>query len=158
MDWLPVALVVLGVPVLLLALLALLVVRRRLLKRGVGTIECGLRVRTARPGRGWSLGVGRITAHDLQWFPVFSLWPRPRRRYGRRHLEVLRHRDPTPSEALVLPVGATVLVCATGRRGEAGEPDTVELGLPPDSLTALLAWMESSPPDWREPARRPRAG
>jgi hypothetical protein len=133
-------------------LLLALVVRRRLLQRGAGTIDCSLRLRSTRPGRGWVLGVGRCTAEDLQWFRVVSLWPRPRRRYPRRALEVVSQRPPTREESYALLAGSTVVVCTTG--GE--DCETVELGLPREALTAFLAWMESAPPDWTGPARRRR--
>jgi hypothetical protein len=144
------------VPLLLLTgtavLLGSVVVRRRLLQRRVGTIDCSLRLRSGRPGRGWVLGVGRCTAEDLQWFRVFSLWPRPRRRYRRRSLEVLSQRAPTREESYALLAGSTVVVCSTSE----DDGDTVELGLPREALTAFLAWMESAPPDWTGPARRRR--
>ena len=149
MRWLLLLLVAIGA---LALLVAALVVRQRLLQRGVGTIECGLRLRVDRPGRGWALGVGRCTADDLQWYRLFSLRPRPHRRYQRRRLEVLSSRPVTAEESDTLGTGATVLVCATGR----AEGETVELGLPTGALTAFLAWTESAPPDWSGPPRRRR--
>lgn len=146
MTWLLVPLLVLGGAALLLGCV---VARRRLLQRRVGTIDCSLRLRSGRPGRGWALGVGRCTGEDLQWFRVFSLWPRPRRRYRRRLLEVVSQRPPSREESYAMPAGSTVVVCSTGE----GEGETVELGLPREALTAFLAWMESAPPDWSGPAR-----
>lgn len=144
------------VPLLLLAgsaaLLGSVVLRRRLLQRRVGTIDCSLLLRPGPPGAGWALGVGRCTAEDLQWFRVFSLWPRPRRRYRRRSLEVLSQRPPTREESAALLAGSTVVVCATGE----DDGETVELALPREGLTAFLAWLESAPPDWTGPARRRR--
>jgi hypothetical protein len=149
MSWLLVPLLVVGG---LLLLLAAVVVRRRLLHRGVGTIDCSLRLSRRRLERGWVLGVGRCTERDLEWYRVVSLWPRPGRRYRRRLLEVVSQRAPTGDEVYALPAGSTVLECATG----APDGGTVELGLPPEALTAFLAWTESAPPDWTGPARRRR--
>ena len=144
------------VPLLVLAgaaaLLASIVLRRRLLQRRVGTIDCSLRLRSTREGRGWALGVGRCTAEDLQWFRVFSLWPRPRRRYRRRSLEVVSQRPPTRDESYALLAGSTVVVCTV----DDDDAETVELGLPREALTAFLAWMESAPPDWAGRTRRRR--
>ena len=55
-----------------------LIVRRRVLARRGGTFELSHRVRTAKSGRGWVLGLGRYTAASLEWFRIFSLNPRPK--------------------------------------------------------------------------------
>lgn len=118
-------------------------VRRRLLQSGgAGTVDCSLRLRTNREGRGWSLGVGRYGESRLRWYRVFSLSPLPRRSYDRRGLSVVHRREPTSEESLALLAGSVVVECATGDPAE----ERVEIGLPRDSLTAFLAWLESAPP------------
>jgi hypothetical protein len=131
--------------VLAVAVLLLLAtgVRRRLLQRGgSGTVDCSLRLRDGRDGRGWALGVGRYGEHRLRWYRVFSLSPLPRRSYDRRGLSVLSRREPTSEESLSLLSGSVVVECATGD----SDGGRVEIGLPRESLTAFLAWLESAPP------------
>ena len=84
--------------VLLLALLygLLLIVRRRWLSRSGGTFELSVRTRPTDNGRGWVLGVGRYEADALEWFRVFSLWPRAKRRYRRGEISYRSQRTPTP--------------------------------------------------------------
>ena len=54
-----------------------LIVRRRVLSRHGGTFELSYRVRPARAGRGWLLGLGRYSGETLEWFRIFSLSPGP---------------------------------------------------------------------------------
>lgn len=67
--------------VLAVLLLALLAARRRWLSRSGGTFECSLRLRTAVPGAGWVLGVGRYNGGRLEWFRFFSFSVRPRQTF-----------------------------------------------------------------------------
>ena len=131
--------------VLLLVLLLLLVVvlaglvRRVGLQRAGGTVELSLRLKCPGHGRGWVNGVGRFVGDELRWYRVFSLSPRPRRRYSRRDLEVLRRRDPSGAEHRALLEGAVVMECTSD-----GRP--VELAISRSTATGFLAWLEATPP------------
>ncbi len=70
---------------------------------------------------------------------MFSLSLRPRRRYSRRDLEVLRLRDPSGDEHKALLEGAVVMECRAH-----GTP--VELAMSRSTATGFLAWLEATPP------------
>jgi hypothetical protein len=134
------AAVALIVLVLLGALvLVALVVRRRALARGGGTVELSFRLRDRDHGGGWVLGLGRFEGDSLQWYRVFSLAMRPRRTFTRRDLSVVAQRQPDPSEKRALLSGAVVMEC----RSSAG---VVELAMGPSATTGFLAWLEATPP------------
>ena len=120
----------------------LLVVRRRWLSRNGGTFEFSVRVRSARAGRGWILGVGRYTADALEWFRIFSLSPRPRYRYRRPDLEFVGRREAEGAEAYSLYSGHIVVTCRTPQ-------GLLEVAMSPDALTGFLAWLEAAPPGRR---------
>lgn len=125
----------------LLALLVLLggLMRRVVLQRAGGTIELSLRLKTPGHGRGWVNGVGRFAGDELLWYRVFSLSPRPRRRYTRRDLEVVQRRDPSGGEHRALQLGSAVLECrASGQRAD--------LAMSRGAVTGFLAWLEARPP------------
>jgi len=131
---------VIGLCLLALVLVAIyLVSRRRWLARNGGTFDLSVRVRSERAGRGWVLGVGRYSADDLEWFRIFTLSLRPKRRFRRQLLEIERRRMPQGAEEFALYDDAVVIACRY-----AGEP--VELALTGGSLTGLLAWLEAAPP------------
>jgi Protein of unknown function (DUF2550) len=116
-----------------------LVVRRRWIARDGGTFEASIRVRSARAGRGWLLGVARYTGDGLEWFRIFSLAPRPRFFYRRTEIEYVGRREPSGVEAYSLYSGHIVVACRTSS-------GPVEVGMSPDALTGFLAWLESAPP------------
>ena len=127
-----------------LAVVAVLVLvggllRRLALQRAGGTIEVSLRLKAPGHGRGWVNGVGRFEGDQLLWYRVFSLSPRPRRRYSRRDLEIVRRRDPSGGEHRALQSDAAVLECRAG-----GEP--VDLAMACAAVTGFLAWLEARPP------------
>ena len=129
---------------LALALAAVLVLavgllRRVSLQRAGGTIELSLRLKAPGPGRGWVNGVGRFQGDELLWYRVFSLSPRPRRRYSRRDLQVVRRRDPSGGEHRALQSDAAVLECRAGG-------DAVQLAMSCAAVTGFLAWLEARPP------------
>lgn len=134
-----------GGVVLALGVLLAGVLRRILLRQGGGTIELSLQLKVAGHGRGWVNGVGRFVDDELQWFRVFSLSPRPRRRWSRRDLRVLRTREPSGAEHRALLEGALVLECRAGDRA-------VELAMSRSALTGFQAWMEARPPGATLPA------
>ena len=130
---------------LVVLVVALGVARRWALQRGGGTIELSLQLKASGHGRGWVNGVGRFVGDELQWFRVFSLSPRPRRRYSRRDLHVLRAREPSGAEHRALLAGAVVLECRAG-----GRP--VGLAMSRSAHTGFLAWVEARPPGATLPA------
>jgi len=130
----------LGLVVAALALFLLgLVVRRRLIARAGSTFDLSISFRHGPSPRGWTLGVGRYTDNQLEWFRVFSLSWRPRHRFDRGQVEVLRRREPHGTEAFSLHAGTSIIESRT----DAGP---VQFALSPDALTGLLAWLESAPP------------
>ncbi len=112
-------------------------VRRILLDRGGGTVECGLR----RPGGNWRLGVAAYGAGELRWYDAFGVRLSPDEVLTRRGLVVLSRRRADPPEAARLGPGMVVVTCHTGTDAE-----TVELAMGEPALTGFLAWLESAPP------------
>lgn len=113
-------------------------VRRYLLERGGGTVECHLR---GGAGDDWRIGLGRYAGDELRWYRIFDLRPRPNLLVSRRGLVVSGRRPPSESELSDLPADVLVVDChwpATGR--------SVELAMGDLELTGFLAWAESSPP------------
>src|SRR5690348_2704788 len=126
---------------LLIALLygLALIIRRRWLARAGGTFELSVRIRTRLGGAGWVLGVGRYVDDALQWYRVFSLWPRPKRTYRRHQIDLRAQRQPGEDESHALYAGHVVIVLET-------PTGPVELALSPASLTGFKSWMEAAPP------------
>jgi hypothetical protein len=163
--------------VLLVLAAAGIAVRRYLLERGGGTVECGLR----KPGGPWRLGVASYRLDELSWFGVFGVSMRPEETFPRRDLNVVSRRMPTEAETASLGPGMIVLECRLGESGPFGEGGalgdgtavsspgrggTVELALPESALTGLLSWLEAAPPGshlgvallaWRFTPRPPHA-
>lgn len=118
----------------------LLVLRRRWLSRDGGTFELSLRLRSSRlAARGWVLGLGRYDEDALEWFRIFTLWPRAKRRWRRGELRFVSQREPSGQESFSLYAGHVVVVCAT----PTGE---LELAMSPAALTGLQSWLEAAPP------------
>ena len=133
-----------GVLVLLVLVYGLgLVVRRRLLSRDGGTFELSCRTRSAHPGRGWVLGLGRYSGERLEWFRIFSLSPRPKHSWDRSALTYDVRRLPEGREEMSLYPDHVIVGCSS--------PDgPVELAMSAASLTGFQAWLEARPPgaDW----------
>jgi len=129
---------------LLLALLygVALVARRRGISRHGGTFECSVRVRSARAGRGWVLGVSRYSGDHLEWFRIFSLSVRPKLRLSRGDLEYVGRRDPEGAESYSLYSGHVIVTCETA-------DGPLEIAMSPEALTGFLAWLEAAPPGQR---------
>lgn len=117
----------------------LLILRRRWLARSGGTFELSVRTGTRLGSAGWVLGVGRYVDDALEWYRVFSLWPRPKRSYRRHDIELREQRAPGRDESHALYAGHVVVVCTTAT----GE---VELAMSPASLTGFQSWLEAAPP------------
>lgn len=116
-----------------------LVVRRRVLARNGGTFELSVRVRDRHTGRGWLLGVGRYSGDYLEWFRIFSLSPRPKRRWRRATLEYETRRHPEGHEAVALYADHVVVECTTPE-------GPVSLAMSPSSLMGFQSWLEAAPP------------
>ena len=114
-------------------------VRRNLIERSGGSVECGLR-RSA--GRRWRLGLAAYQPDELRWYPVFGLWLRPADVFARRALSVVSRRPADPVEMTSVGPGAVVVECDTGE----GADSRIELALSEDALTGFLAWLEAAPP------------
>ena len=111
-----------------------LAIRRMLLDRRGGTVECGLR----RPGGTWRLGVAAYEKDELRWYGVLLT---PEEVLARRTLAVVARREVYPAEAALLGPGMVVVSCTAGEMSE-----IVELAMGEAALTGFLAWLESAPP------------
>ena|SRR5437588_7931085 len=114
-----------------------LAIRRMLLDRGGGTVECGLR----RPGGTWRLGVAAYQEDELRWYGAVGVLLTPEEVLARQTLSVASRREVYPAEAQLLGRGMVVVSCAVGEM-----PETVELAMAEGALTGFLAWLESAPP------------
>jgi Protein of unknown function (DUF2550) len=142
----------LGAVWILAALLALAVaaaggiaIRRILLERGGGTVECGLR---RSPDQGWRLGLAAYQPAELRWYDAFGVLLRPRAVFARRALRVESRRQADAWESASLGQGMVVVKC---HAAESGGP--VELAMSEAALTGFLAWLESAPPGRVDSAR-----
>lgn len=113
-------------------------VRRTLIERGGGSVECGLR---HLGDRRWRLGLAAYQPGELCWYPVFGLRLRPGKVYARHSLNVVSRRPADPVEVTSIGSGTVVVECDTGQPA-----DRVELALSQDALTGFLAWLEAAPP------------
>src|SRR3954447_10283703 len=123
----------------LLALLALIFLRVRLLKVGGGTIRLQVRVSTMVSGRGWSTGIGQFVGDELRFHRMFSFAFRPKRVLNRRVLTVEQRRLPEGPERLTMPGHWVILRCAVG-------PAQVEIAMAESTVTGFLSWLEAGPP------------
>lgn len=114
-----------------------LAVRRILLDRGGGTVDCGLR----RPGGAWRLGVAAYGANELRWYGAFGVLLTPEEVLSRRNLSVVSRRDADTSEVPRLGHDMVVVTCRAG-----DDRQTVELAMGRQALTGFLAWLEAAPP------------
>ena len=114
-----------------------LAIRRMLLDRGGGTVQCGLR----RPGGTWRLGVAAYEEDELRWYHAVGVLLTPEEVLARRTLAVVARREVNPAEAALLGPGMVVVSCTVGET-----PENVELAMAEDALTGFLAWLESAPP------------
>ncbi|MFC3995091.1 DUF2550 domain-containing protein [Nocardiopsis sediminis] len=133
---------------LLVALLGLIgvTVRRFVLERGGGAVECYLRAAGPRTGP-WRMGFGRYGSDDLRWYRIFSLWPRPAAELSRRGLVVVGRRTPTPADlAELAPDVVVVEVGWAAADGSDPKEPVYELAMSESALTGFLSWLESMPP------------
>ena len=126
-------LVVLGV--LLVALVAAFLLRRRFLLSGLGAVTMWLRA----PGSPrWAVGVAWYSGETLLWYRALSLSVRPNRRLCRSQFQIDARRRPTPDD-LSLPDESVILTCRTGAGPQ-------ELAMDTSTVTGFLSWIESAPP------------
>jgi len=120
-----------------------LVLRRRFLARHGGTFELSHRLDSNVPGRGWVLGLGRYSGERLEWFRIFTLWPRPKAVWSREQLTYGERRLPEGHELMSLYPDHVVIRCHS-------LDGDVELAMSESSLTGFQAWLEARPPgtDW----------
>jgi hypothetical protein len=131
---------------------AVLAIRRFLLERGGGTVECGLRYPAGKGG--WRLGVVSYEGDELSWFDTLGVLLRPEQVFHRRQLTIVSRRPSLPSEAATLgPEHIVIEICTRPHveRFDAGErkaqtDDHAELAMTEQALTGFLAWLEASPP------------
>ena len=116
--------------------------RRRWLSRTGGTFACSLRHDISTPGSRWVLGVARYRQQELQWFPSFSPWLWPTRRFDRAQVHAGVQRRPSANEAELLYEGQRILRLD-------GPMGGVELAMDAGPLTGLLSWLEAAPPGMR---------
>jgi hypothetical protein len=135
---LPLAVVATLVTVLV-GLWAVVLARRLLLARGVGTFDCSLRRSSRGRGGGWVLGVARYEADRLDWFQVLTVSPRPTRSLARERLAILDRREPDEVRSYAVLPGWVVVLCAYGT-------STLELAMSEAAYSGLAAWLESAPP------------
>jgi Protein of unknown function (DUF2550) len=131
-----------GVAVVAVIAVGALAVRRRFITRRGGTFDCSLRLRPARSGKGWALGIGRYSGDSLEWYRVFSYATRPRRVMARRELQIVDRRVPEGAEVFSLLAGAVIVRCREGSDSGA----ILEFAMGEDALTGFLSWLEAAPP------------
>ncbi|WP_179646880.1 DUF2550 domain-containing protein [Spinactinospora alkalitolerans] len=136
---------------ILLALIAV-TVRRFVLERGGGAVECYL-----RPGAGgrrpWRIGCGRYGTEELRWYRIFSLWPRPTAELSRRGLVVMGRRAPAGDDLREL-TGDLIVVEVGWLAADGSDPKepVYELAMSEGALTGFLSWLESMPPGTHWPS------
>ncbi len=121
--------------VLLVALIAAFLLRRRFLLSGLGAVTMWLRPADAP---GWSVGVAWYSGDTLLWYRALSLSVRPNQRLCRGEFHVEARRRPGRDD-LSLPSDSIILTCRTG----AGPH---ELAMDASTVTGFLSWIESAPP------------
>ena len=132
--WVVVAAVALAVLGLLV-----LVLRRFVLTRPLGSFDCSMRGSTGHSARGWTLGVARYEEDRLDWFRIFTMSPRPGRSLSRSRLLILERREPADNEMAGVMPGAVILRCAYGATH-------LEFAMSDLAADGLATWLESAPP------------
>lgn len=120
-------------------------VRRRAIGRLKGAFDCSYSVggdSSHRPR--WRLGVAVFSARTLDWYPIFGFSSRPAVRLPRSTMEIAERSKPEGDERFAVLPDAYIATLATSAGGP--DPALYRLALDADSLSALSAWIESSPP------------
>jgi len=129
------------IALILVTLIGLLVVRRYLLARAVGSFDCALRMTT--PGANghavWAPGVARYESDRLDWYPFLGVGAKPGHVMKRQGLEIVGRREARALEATTIQSGWVVVVCDL-------DAAILELAMEPAAYDALAMWLESAPP------------
>ena len=123
------------VGVLVAAVVATFVLRRRFLLSGLGAVTMWLRPVGAPR---WAVGVAWYSGESLLWYRALSLSVRPTQRLSRTEFHVEGRRRPTVDDGAV-PADCQVLICRTGAGPQ-------ELAMDTSTVTGFLSWIESAPP------------
>lgn len=110
-----------------------LVLRRRAIARGGPVMLLAL---SRDPG--WSLGLARVTASEIAWFPLLGWNLRPRERWIRGDLD-LGSPDPIQQSRPIGVIDPVKVICNSGAH------DFI-IALSAGDYTALRSWSESAPP------------
>jgi hypothetical protein len=127
---------------------ACLMVRRLLIARRGGIVECCLRSRAT--GR-WQHGLAEYRREQLYWHRSLSLRLRPRAALYRRDLIVTGSRPAGADEADWLGPGTVIVTCQArplpARRSGSlpGDDHLLEMAMSRGALTGYLAWLEGAP-------------
>jgi Protein of unknown function (DUF2550) len=134
---------------LVVAAAAGLVLRRRIITRRGGVVECVLRSRVT--GR-WQHGLAEYRTAELRWHRSLSLRLRPHCAFDRRELVVIRSQLASAGDTHLLGPGTVIVTCQArprsarvDRPGEWAVPDVFELAMSRGALTGYLAWLEAAP-------------
>jgi Protein of unknown function (DUF2550) len=144
---------VLALGQLALALVAVaaagLVLRRRLITRRGGVVECFLRSHLTG---NWQHGFAEYRSGELRWHRSLSLRLRAHRAFDRRGLAITASRLTGPDDAHWLGAETMIVTCRARPRptrierpGHWAAPDVIELAMSQGALTGYLAWLEAAP-------------
>ena len=124
--------------VLAAALCAALVLRRVLISRRGGVVECALR---HGEGGSWRHGLAEYRGGQLYWHRALSLRLRPHADFDRSQLAA------APAEDVRLGPGVVIVQCEGlfRHRGRPPARHAVELAMTQAALMGLLSWLEASP-------------
>jgi hypothetical protein len=150
------AVVIFAIVLVLIVLAAVaLAVRRYLLERNGGTVDCALRYPSGSGA--WRLGVLSYQHDSLRWYGALSVLLRPEYVFHRRALSVISRRLAESPEAVSL--GPDRVVVEVSAKPAAEDSDSapgstpgslsgehVEFAMTEQALTGFLAWLEASPP------------
>jgi Protein of unknown function (DUF2550) len=135
--------------VLIAVAAACVVLRRRVITRRGGIVECCLRSHAS--GR-WHHGLAEYRSSELYWHRSLSLRLRPRAAFDRHGLAVTGSRPAGPGEAGWLGPGTMIVTCQarvpsmpTEHRGQRAAAEAIELAMSDGALTGYLAWLEGAP-------------
>jgi hypothetical protein len=140
----PAVVVGLTVLALLAVLTAILILRRVIISRRGGVVECALRHSADAP---WRHGLAEYRRGQLYWHRSMSMRLRPHAVFDRSQLAVVASRPAVPAEDRRLGPGMVVLRCKgiVRHRGRPAGQRVVQLAMSQPALTGLLAWLEASP-------------
>lgn len=124
---------------LLVAVVLVLIFRRRSIARSSGSFDLSINKHAEASARGWTLGMGRYSENHLEWFRTFSFCWRPRYRFERGHVHITGRRVPEGRESFAVHAGHVIVEVHS-------DNGVRQMAIGPRALTGLLAWLEASPP------------